>query len=617
MGIAAAGRYVVIGAGLLLTTGAATAVPPALRGPVPVHCAPAGGLSYQFQPIVIKVADVAFEIDSATVSDVAVADFNGDGRNDIAVAWYVTDNGDLTANVRMLSIFLNDGTGLHLGASISLYVLNSQSPALSVFRYGTGTMAVGDFDGDGDPDLAVLPFYGDEFWVIENLGGGNFAARLKYLFGINTSTDFCTPPEALAADFDGDGRDELVYIADATSYWDGEIIHFWKTSGAIVDMYRTDWTCDGCSPNMSYTRGLALADFDGDGRPDLSFSGTTHRSQELNPIFTVWYSFDVATGYFRTHDEIPSIICADVIAARAAATCLAGVILTDINGTTAQYWGSACSGPVDLLPTAEVSGYAGISPNRGMGGVVADINGDGNLDLVTKQKIGAPADAGQIEITLGAAGGTGWILVTPSPIDTTGFQTQASNQHLRSRNLAVADLFGNTLPEIVAGFAATDGSPAKNGTGRTLSIAIWQNSCLGDVTRDGRTNWADISALTAALGACRGSPPFNPDADLDRDGCVTSADVAILMRNLGCLFSGETALRRGDLNCDEYVDLADINPFVTALTAPALYESEHPYCHLLNADCNGDGIVSYADINAFVALLGSPSGPSSASRSGD
>jgi len=59
----------------------------------------------------------------------------------------------------------------------------------------------------------------------------------------------------------------------------------------------------------------------------------------------------------------------------------------------------------------------------------------------------------------------------------------------------------------------------------------------------------------------------------------------------------------GDMNCDQHVNFADIDPFVLALGGEAGYLAQFPDCRWLNADCNGDGAVDFADIDPFVALL--------------
>src|SRR5262249_2787972 len=82
-------------------------------------------------------------------NSVAVADFNGDGKLDIAVS----DSG----NAVMMMFGAGDG---------------NFRPAINASAQ-TGTMAVGDFNGDGKPDLALsgIPAY-----LLINKGDGTFGA---------------------------------------------------------------------------------------------------------------------------------------------------------------------------------------------------------------------------------------------------------------------------------------------------------------------------------------------------------------------------------------------------------------------------------------------------------
>jgi len=59
----------------------------------------------------------------------------------------------------------------------------------------------------------------------------------------------------------------------------------------------------------------------------------------------------------------------------------------------------------------------------------------------------------------------------------------------------------------------------------------------------------------------------------------------------------------GDMNCDQSVTFADINPFVLALTNPETYAAQYPTCPILNGDINQDGALGFSDINPFVMLL--------------
>lgn len=66
---------------------------------------------------------------------------------------------------------------------------------------------------------------------------------------------------------------------------------------------------------------------------------------------------------------------------------------------------------------------------------------------------------------------------------------------------------------------------------------------------------------------------------------------------------GTLATLPGDMNCDGVVTVADIGPFVLAVTDPAGYAAQFPACDILNADTNGDQVVTVADIGGFVALV--------------
>lgn len=62
----------------------------------------------------------------------------------------------------------------------------------------------------------------------------------------------------------------------------------------------------------------------------------------------------------------------------------------------------------------------------------------------------------------------------------------------------------------------------------------------------------------------------------------------------------------GDLNCDGFINFADINPFVLALAHPAGYQAKFPDCDWFNADVDCDGDVDFHDINPFVDVLCHP-----------
>ncbi len=560
------------------------------------------------QPDVLSVCNVDAAVDIATITGVCAVDLNGDSRRDLAVAWYTTDNDAPASNQRCISIFIGEGGGFRLSGRLHLYVYNSSSPSLSIFRYGTASMTAGDFDGDGDQDLAVAAFYGDELYFIENLGDEVFLPYLKFPFGFNSPGNYISPPELCAADFDGDGRDDIVCLVDPIQYPDGDMLHFWRTTRGVADMYRAiDWTGFGNDLVYQWSRALAVGDFDGDGRPDVVFTATDHDlALGDRPVFTIWYDFNPDNGRFNVLNRFPSVFCSDVITIPSSTSCADGLVLTDINGTTMQHWVPVCDGEIGFALGAEVTGYSGLGNGRGMAGAIADVDGDGDADLVTKQKRGTVDDANQLELTLGSADGSEWQLVSSTPFDSTGLQVQNGNGILRPHNLVVADLRGNALPEIIAGFAASWGADSPPDSPRLIKLAIWENSCLGDVNRDGRTDCVDFTVIEGRLGLSVGNPQFPPDADLDKDGWVSEADLALAHGDAGCSCWNAPGQQLGDLNCDAAVDDTDIEPFVLALEGEDVYYAAYPECNWLNADCNLDGTVNSDDVAAFALLLCRP-----------
>jgi hypothetical protein len=159
-----------------------------------------------------------------------LADLNGDGFLDIVIS---NDRPDPKI------ILLNDGKGnLKMGGTFG-------DP-----NWSTRNVVLADLNGDGFPDIAVANRPGPA-QVCFNDGHAPFTCKP---FAPETSATI------LAADINGDGAIDLVVACrdDCQS-----VIYFNDGKGNFP-------TKKPFGPAVSSTRALAIADFDGDGKPDIA-----------------------------------------------------------------------------------------------------------------------------------------------------------------------------------------------------------------------------------------------------------------------------------------------------------------------------------------------------------
>ncbi|MFH2054408.1 MAG: VCBS repeat-containing protein, partial [bacterium] len=124
----------------------------------------------------------------APVNCITAADFNGDGHPDLAVG--------SSANADNVHVFRYAGSRT-FAAPVAYDAFPGQHVAIKAF----------DFDGDGDPDLASFASgynnsYAPTFSVFENLGSGTFSSRTDF----STLLDWNDYGTAMTVgDLDGDG----------------------------------------------------------------------------------------------------------------------------------------------------------------------------------------------------------------------------------------------------------------------------------------------------------------------------------------------------------------------------------------------------------------------------
>ena len=178
---------------------------------------------------------------------VAVGDFDGDGRHDVASV----DEGS-----RDVAIYQQD----------ALNVLESPAQTLVSLQNGArpSSFAVADLDADGDLDLAVTSPFSNGLTLLSRRSNSSYARQTLNLFGDASITRGAS--QVISADLDGDGLADLV---TANTQSDNLLVLLQDSRGRF-DRRTNILSLDG---GLDGPRTVAAGDLDGDGRLDLVTAG--------------------------------------------------------------------------------------------------------------------------------------------------------------------------------------------------------------------------------------------------------------------------------------------------------------------------------------------------------
>lgn len=267
---------------------------------------------------------------SSYPSSLAVADVNGDGHLDVLTANSLlntvgvllgTGTGTLanqtdystgaTSNPRCLAVadvngdgYLDVLTANTGGNTVGVLLGTSSGGFEAVATYATGplsgplSLAVADVNGDGYLDLLTANSTADAVGVMLGTGQGSFRAVTPYAVGPNSR-----PFAVAVADVNGDGKLDVLTANSGT----GTAGVLLGTGTGSFNTVRTSSTGPASQP-----LGLAVADVNGDGHPDL-LAATASSPTVCLLLGTGTGSFGTATPYSAGPNSYPrSVTAADV-----------------------------------------------------------------------------------------------------------------------------------------------------------------------------------------------------------------------------------------------------------------------------------------------------------------
>jgi hypothetical protein len=377
---------------------------------------------------------------------VVAGDFNGDGKLDLAVANVSTD-GTVTGGV---SIFLGNGDGT-FGAATSVKV--GSAPF---------SIVAGDFNRDGKLDLAVSNSGDGTVTILLGNGDGTFTPQAPISVGSGATSD---PSVIVAGDFNQDGILDLA----VSNQGDGTV-SILSNNGSGGFNVQSPISTGGSGEPI----GLIVADFNRDGIPDLAAVNVTD----------VAIMIGNGSGGF-TVTNTSTFTGSNLI------TGVAG----DFNG----------DGKIDLLVSDSNFGQVILFPGNGngtfgaaidfltaagaFGTATADFNGDGGLDL-------AITNGGAASVSI-------FLQLLPVGLAPTSLSFGNQNVATTSASQTVTLTNGSAVNLNIADVGFTGADPA--------DFAIPSSNCIPAVP---------------SHGTCAISVTFAPTAAGPRSAVLTVADDA-------------------------------------------------------------------------------------------
>ena len=335
---------------------------------------PSNRFEYEFRIVKLegdgKVSIDKYEYDFSGipgVNKVEVADFNQDEKPDIAVL-----NWNFYGSVAVLLNAIDGQDGLFgtVRSFVPRDVISCERYEHGYYTNCAADFAVGDFNTDGNPDLAVMDVSDSAVWILIGKGDGSFV-RYYQIIDLGPGEDSSYRPGHLSSgDFDNDGISDLAVTMpsfDAINVFLGEGDGSFHDAIVVTDTLLTSYSA------------LEVADINMDGKPDMALIGTgkvvSVHIGNGDGTFQAPLTCDVGVGTDiefgdLNHDGVP-----DLVVSGPTSYVLLG------TGTSALF---DVSSKIPFVAKYAQQQGGGMIP-AGAGSIaIGDVNNDGNTDIAVR-----------------------------------------------------------------------------------------------------------------------------------------------------------------------------------------------------------------------------------------
>jgi FG-GAP-like repeat/IPT/TIG domain/Secretion system C-terminal sorting domain len=288
---------------------------------------------------------------------VALSDFDGDGKIDVATA-----NNHSNAGLATVSILRNTSSA----STISF------APKQDMVTGGvTYCIASTDIDGDGKHDIISGSIASSSISVFRNTSTtGNISFAPKIDFAVTGA-----PYDIAARDIDGDGKTDIAIVDNGITFQGMSVFRNTGTIGVISFAPKIDFATQ-LSP-----KSIVSSDLDGDGKTDIGFTNENSNSFSIyrNTSTSGTVSFASRIDYSCGSGNVPySLSLADI---DGDSKMDVGVVFTNTSagGGIQLYRNTSSSGTITLNLATSLTG--GSFSNVYYHSAFDDLNGDGKPDL--------------------------------------------------------------------------------------------------------------------------------------------------------------------------------------------------------------------------------------------